>query len=408
MEPDLALLRDLASKYMDICREDVQVERRDLWRRHNSLQRTRPLIYVRAFAGGEMTHLRPTCEDPFYRQYEGYFRQMLFRHSFNDDTIFEPWVTVGAHRWSPPHGIWGVPVEWTRPQHVGGAGIWDPPIKTPADLERLALPRHEIDEAATARNVERLQDAIGDIITVNVDRCTIYRGWSGDISTHLAYLRGLEQVMLDMSDNREFLHRLLTHMRNGIMKAQQEAEDAGDWSLANHENQAMPYAEELEDPAANRPGVGRQQLWCFFSSQELTGVGPAMFDEFMVAYQRPIIEEFGLSAYGCCEDLTHNIDVLRQIGNLRRIAVSPMANVPACARQIGQDYVLSYRPSPADMVAYGFDPDRIRRLLRRDLAACGDSHVDITLKDVQTVQGDPDRIRKWVEITREVIDEIAG
>jgi hypothetical protein len=126
-----------------------------------------------------------------------------------------------------------------------------------------------------------------------------------------------------------------------------------------------------------------------------------MFYEFMLQYQIPIMANFGLAAYGCCEDLTHKIRVLRRIPNLRRIAVAPAANVAKCAEQIGQDYILSYRPSPTDMVGYGFDPARIRRILRRDLQACNGCHVDITLKDVETVQGDPDRIRKWVQIVRE-------
>jgi hypothetical protein len=100
--------------------------------------------------------------------------------------------------------------------------------------------------------------------------------------------------------------------------------------------------------------------------------------------------------------------MLRQIPNLRRIGVSPMANVAACAEQIGRDYVLSYRPSPSDMVSYGFNPDRVRALLTRDLSACRNSHVDITLKDVETVERDPDRVRKWVAITRSVIDDCFG
>ena len=58
------------------------------------------------------------------------------------------------------------------------------------------------------------------------------------------------------------------------------------------------------------------------------------------------------------------------------------------------------------MVGYGFDPDRIRRILLRDLAACRDCHVDITLKDVETVEGDRERVRKWVEVTPGVVDEI--
>ena len=97
-----------------------------------------------------------------------------------------------------------------------------------------------------------------------------------------------------------------------------------------------------------------------------------MFDEFMLQYQIPIVEKFGLVSYGCCEDLTDKIDVVRQIPNLRRIAVSPMADVAKCAEEIGGDYILSYRPSPTDMVGYDFDPAKIGMLLRRDLERRGD------------------------------------
>ena len=100
--------------------------------------------------------------------------------------------------------------------------------------------------------------------------------------------------------------------------------------------------------------------------------------------------------------------MLRQIPNLRRIAVSPFSDAGKCAEQIGEDYVLSYRPSPADMVSYGFDEGRIRSILTRDLEATKGCHVDVTLKDVQTVESDPDRIRNWVALTRKVINEVYG
>ena len=60
------------------------------------------------------------------------------------------------------------------------------------------------------------------------------------------------------------------------------------------------------------------------------------------------------------------------------------------------------------MVGYGFDEDRIRTILVRDLTACKDCHVDITLKDVETVGGDPNRVRDWVTLTRRVINEVFG
>ena len=402
---DRTILRDLAKQYRDICAAPAQNERRTLWRRHNSLKKTRPLIYVRAFAWSEMPQSACVCADPLLRRYEDFFRDRLFWNSMNDDSIFEPWVTVPAAYtcWG-----WGVNI----PRHLSddprGSFKVDYPLKSPADFAKLRAPWHEIDEAKTAENVATITDVLGDILPVNVDRGPAYRMWTGDLSTDLGHLRGIENFMLDMTDQPEWLHRLVGFMAEGVLKTHETAEAAGDWGLCAHQNQAMPYAEELPDPAANRNGVKRSALWGYMAAQEFTAVSPAMHEEFLLRYQLPILKKFGLVAYGCCEDLTHKIDMLRQIPNLRRIAVSPFADVGKCAEQIRQDYVFSYRPSPADMVSYGLDAARIRSLLKRDLTACKECHVDITLKDVETVQNDPDRVRKWVELTRDVIDEVWG
>lgn len=402
---DREILRILVKKYIEICHDDVQDERRILWRKHNSLQRTQIPIYIRAFAWKEMPESQLKCQDSFYHTYENFFRQALFRETFKDDFIFEPWVTVNATHVIPSEGLWGLPARWIASDDSRGARQIDPPIKVPEDAKRMVQPRHAIDEKETNREISRLNDAIGDLIAVNVNRAPAYILSNGDISTQLGLLRGIEQVMWDMTDRPAWLHEVLSFMRDGILQTHEEAEKAGDWTLSAHENQAMPYAEELKDPVPNGSGVTRNMLWNFCASQEFTTVGPGMFNKFMLQYQLPIIEKFGLVAYGCCEDLTQKIDVLRQIPNLRRIAVAPAADVVKCAEQIGKDYVLSYRPSPADMVGYGFDPDRIRNTLRRDLHACRECYVDITLKDVETVQNDPGRIRNFVKIAREITEE---
>jgi hypothetical protein len=400
---DQAILRDLAKQYSEMCAQPVQDERRALWRRHNSLKKTRPLICARRFAWHEMPQAECRCEDPLARHIENFFRRHLFWYTLDDDSVFEPWVTIQAKRVC---NGWGVAGQKHFGDEPGGSWKVDYPIRDLSDIEKLRTPWHEIDEAGTADEFGRLSDAIGDVIAINVDRGPAYREWTGDISTDLSYLRGIENFMMDMLDNPEWLHRLVKFMSDGILKTQEEAEAAGDWVLCAHQNQAMPYAEELEDPAANVNGVQRSRLWVHMAAQELTAVSPAMHDEFMLQYQLPILKPFGLVAYGCCEDLTDKIDMLRQIPNLRRIAVSPFSNVARCAEQIGRDYVLSYRPSPADMVSYGFDRDRIRSILKRDLEACANSHVDITLKDVETVEKDPTRVKHWVALTREVIADI--
>ena len=402
MADDTRILRDLARRYLDVCARENQNELRDLWHRHNSLKATRPLLHVRAFAWGEMPQSKCECEGRFYRRYESFFRKELFRATFDDDTIFEPWVNLRAtHKRSG----WGVGGTSRRSAEPRGSWKLDYPIKALEDVEKLVPPRHEIDEERTSRDAGRLADAIGDIVTVNVDRGPAWRMWSADISTDLGYLRGIEHFMLDMFDNPGWLHDLAAFLRDGVLRAHDEAEAAGDWGLSAHDNQSMPYAEELRDPAPNVNGVKRSELWGYMAAQEFTLVSPEMHEEFLLRYQIPILAKFGLAAYGCCEDLTQKIGILRQIPNLRRIAVAPAADPAKCAEEIGTDYVISYRPSPTDMVGYGFDPDRVRSILRRDLAPCRGGHVDITLKDVQTVQGDTERVRRWVEITKEVAEE---
>jgi len=400
---DIQIIRELAKEYAEICAMPVQDQRRRLWRAHNSLKSTRPLIYVRAFAWQEMPESKCLCENPLLRMIENRLRHDLFWNSLDDDSIFEPWITVDAVYKCEG---WGIGVARHYAEEPGGSFKIDYAIKELDDIEKLRMPRHEIDEAKTAERLALVNDAIGDIIPINLNRGPAYIMWSGDIATELGYLRGIEHFMMDMMDNPEWLKRLVKFLSDGILQVHNRAEEAGDWGLCNHQNQSMPYAEELEDPAANRTGMKRKQLWGYQAAQELTAVSPDMHEEFMLNYQIPILEKFGLVAYGCCEDLTRKIDILRKIPNLRRIAVSPFANAPRCAEQIGTDYVISYRPSPADMVSYGFDEDRIRRILTEDLTGCRNGHVDITLKDVETVQSDPNRVRSWVQLTRRIIEEI--
>jgi hypothetical protein len=73
----------------------------------------------------------------------------------------------------------------------------------------------------------------------------------------------------------------------------------------------MPYAEELQSPAPNVNSVKRGELWGFFAAQEWEGTSPQQHDEFLLQYQLSIMKHFGLVDYGCCEELTEKIGILR-------------------------------------------------------------------------------------------------
>jgi len=401
---------ELARRYLDIARSDRNNEKRALWRKHNSLKPTRPLF--QAMTGThffeDKTASRLKCQDEFLRLFERHFNRLIYHAACDDDTVFEPWVMHNATHVMPVPGgdRWGVPFK--HEQVAGGTG-WRivPTLIEPEDIHKLVRPPHKVDEKVTEEGRAKLAEAVGDIVPVVVDRSATLRAFPGDISTDIGFLRGQEQMLWDMMDRPEWYHKLLAFLRDGVLKNHAECEAAGDWSPLSGDNQSMPYAEELPLPDSSMKPVKRKQLWWFMAAQEYAPVSPEMHEEFLLRYQIPIMEQFGLGAYGCCEDLTRKIDILRKVKNLRRIAVTPWANVASCAEQIGKDYVCSWRPNPATMVCCGFNPDQVRRDIRAGLAefrkhgCC----ADITLKDVQTVEGHPERVREWCRIVRQCVEE---
>ncbi|MCX6971791.1 MAG: hypothetical protein NTV93_16780 [Verrucomicrobia bacterium] len=405
---DRAILRELVMKYNEIAAKPIQEERRRLWSAHNSLKGTSriPLIaQAGRWSKWCMEYWRDEnmkCTDPFFREYERNLRIGLFQFDVGDDTIQEPWVTVSAVQSRGWGTYWGVQ---EAEQHSGVAdGAWkfEPVIKEWDDLKRLSPPPHEIDEEATRKNVERLHEAIGDLITINVERGAICQGFSSDISTGLARLRGLEQVMMDLYESPDELKELISFMSAGILANNTAAERAGDYSLTSQVNQELCYSEELERPKANSGPRSRKDLWGFCASQEFTLISPEMHEEFLFNHQFPIYEQFGQVAYGCCEDLGKKISTIKRLPNLRVIAVSPWADIVKCADQIGKDYVYSWRPNPTDQVCTDWNEGRIRKILSEGIAATRGCHVHIHLKDTETLQGDPSRLARWVKIAREV------
>lgn len=404
MNDEIKVLRELAAKVADISKNPIQNERRSLWKAHNSLKKTRPMVYAQIgmwdFVGTEVvTKDVIKCKDPDLRDIEIKLRCMLFKDYVGDDDIIEPWVSVEPVF---AHKGWGVAHEHVRPEQEGGAYKIIPPIKELEDINKLVMPCHAIDEVKTQEKVSKVEAAIGDILTVNRERGNAYLKWQGDLAYLLGQYLGIEQMMYYFYDRPEWMHEILGFLRDGVLKVYDEAEKAGDWKLTTQHNQAMTYSEELPDPQANSESVGRDKLWIFNAAQEFALISPEMSDEFLLQYQLPILEKFGLCAYGCCEDLTRKIDILKQIPNLRRISVSPWADVAKCAEQIQDKYVFSWRPSPSATICNTWDPEYIRKYVQEAMEASRGCIVDITLKDVQTVKGEIWRIKEWFNIVRDV------
>jgi hypothetical protein len=120
-------------------------------------------------------------------------------------------------------------------------------------------------------------------------------------------------------------------------------------------------------------------------AQEFETVGPEQHEEFLLRYQMPIMKLFGFVNYGCGETLHNKVGMLRQIPNLRKILAGPLADLQKTVEGVGTDYIVSWRPNPAIMVACGFDRESVRRQIREAVATARGCHIEIILKELLTV-----------------------
>ncbi|MBR2461003.1 MAG: hypothetical protein IKB34_07225 [Clostridia bacterium] len=406
---DIERIRELAREIREFALSPEMERRRKLWTDHNSLHFTRPPIYIRSIPFKEFPQAKELiCQDPKLRKLEYDFLLKRYYMQLRDDTITEPFLTVRASVDINPKGIYGVPAALGEKLPGVMAAAYKPTIVEEEDVKKLHVHPYTVNEEKTAHSVAWYQEVLDGILDVAVDRQAPLCGmWQNDISTLLAKMRGLEEIMWDSYDRPEWLADLVAWMRDRILEHIDQTEAKGGFRLCNHQNQAMPYCRELESPCASDKPVSTKQLWGYMAAQEFTTFGPDMFDEFMFSYQQPILERYGLVAYGCCEDLTKKIPIIKRLKNLRRIAVSPFADAGKCAEQIGRDYVLSWRPNPSTACSRGVDEAFVRSEMRRVIDIFDENHCvwDITLKDLETTGGDPTAIVRWTAIVRDELEK---
>ena len=417
-EKDRKRLRELARQVKDIADKPIQHERRELWRSLNSLKMKRPMVNVNGFMWWQEVYPDAAalqCKHPAAREVERNMLQTLFHDWIGDDTVIEPWVVLNSVYGPPYHNrpemgdmfrvdnAWGIEYCLSDKPHPDGSWAFEPAIIDLDDVKKMIKPHHIIDEEKTAENFKYVNDAIGDILPVITDRGPMIRTYGGSIIHDLIILRGYNQVLYDLYDNPEWLHELLDFMTTGVKDLHKECEAGGDLRLINTFNQSMTYCEELPDPSPSERSATRKELWHFYEGQEFTCVSPQMTDEFCIQYHKILAGEYGLIAYGCCEDLTNKISFLKTIPNLRCIAVTPWADMDKCAEQIGKDYVYSWRPNPAATLCRGFDASFLRNVLKDGLKRTRGCNVEINLKDVKTVKHDINAVKEWVDVAMDIV-----
>ena len=403
---DRARLRELASRVADLAQRPIERAKRDLWYSHNVLEPTRPLIFCDPENG--WNEIIPAadlaCEGELARVWEMSLRKEIFwGEQMQDDRVILPEFDV-------PHVYeetdWGMHETRIGGEH-GGAYTWDAPLKDYSLLENLHFPQIVINQTATQKRLQLAGDTLGDLLLVRLK--TIW-WWTLGLTQTLVYLRGLTPFLMDFIDQPEGLHKVMAFLRDGTMERLDFLEQN---DLLSHNNDGtyvgsggFGWSKEL--PQADFSGrVRTLDTWGFAESQETSTISPRMFAEFILPYQLPILQRFGLNCYGCCEPLDNRWKAVETIPRLRRVSISPWANLPVMAERLGPRYILSLKPNPADLAAQTFDEERIRSGLRESvrIAQAHNCRLEIIMKDNHTIANDPRRVVRWVEIARQEAGE---
>ena len=96
---------------------------------------------------------------------------------------------------------------------------------------------------------------------------------------------------------------------------------------------------------------------------------------------------------------------VRQIPRLRRVSMSPWVDLERGAREVGSDLIFSWKPNPAILGMVDWDLGRCRAQLEEGLEKTKGCVLEIIMKDLHHVRGEPSRMWEWVELAMRLARE---
>ncbi len=403
---DVAVLRPLAYRYAQASQSARNDECRLLHRAVNDLRMIRPVVLIDEIPFHELDFdgsLAPRCQDPLLRGAEIFFRRKLFQWKyFPADMILFPYYPVMKKFTSTGIGITvnEETLATDQANHIVAHEYHDQ-IATEADLAKIHPPVLSYDEEATCAELERVANAIGDILPVRITGHNSYISMWDKIANY----RGVTPLLIDLAERPEFSHAIIRRFTDIELRVSEQMEELGLYE-ANPLNIHCTSALNSTLPGEGDGGpVKRSQIWGRGMAQIFSSVSKTMHEEFDIAYMKEVMEPFGMTYYGCCEPLDRKMDIVEKLPHLRKISVTPWADVDVAAEAIGKKYVLANKPNPA-AVAATLDEEALRREISRTLDSCrrNGCSCDIVLKDISSVGYKLENLVRWEQMVMEMVN----
>jgi hypothetical protein len=400
---DVRVIRDLAARVVEFAESDECAVRRRRWRAANGCRRgDRAPVWCRPAAAWQ--EILPaealTCSDALCRGVEYALRQHLYKIWLGDDHIVEPWWGVGAvFQCDSPH-TWGLPIQQSLGTTPEGGFAYHHPIQAPEDYAKITVPSFTYDRAASERAAAEMQDLLGETMAV---RLTGSPPLGPHQNNTIEQLRGMMGLLEDMAFQPDLVHQAMGKFTEAALQALRITEEAGVLTPNHHE--PMFCSDPLHEGAAGGP-VRLRHLWVAANSQEFDLVSPEMQDEFLLSYQRVVMQQYGAVQYGCCESLTTKTDIVRRIPNLRIFVCSFWSDLERILEACGTACTIMWRQSAAQ-VTVNQTLDEHRQHLQSGLQRLRGHYYQIVLRELQTLNGRPERLREWARLAIEMAEKYA-
>lgn len=403
---DIDVLRALAGEMAALAVLPEQQVLKRQWVALNRLEMERPLFTIDQVPWHEMNiddALTCRVEDAFFRKVETDMRRQLYKWKYmRDDLLIEKHINIPMAIDGITYGI-SVSEEEARLDEDNDiySHAYIDQLTCEEDLEKLKFPSIHLNEAETKRREEIAHQAFDGFLEVRMDGFTpTFNIWD-----KIVEWRGVDNMLYGLMDEPEFMHKLMDKVTNISLDMLRQLEEKGLLSQPQATTHcAGAWTDELPQEGYN-PRPKAKDLWTYGMAQIFSAVSPQMHDEFEIEYAKHWYDKFGLGYYGCCEPLDNKMHIVRKLPNIRKVAMSPWADINKGAEEIGKEYVLSSKPTPAHL-ATGWDPTLAKKDMDDILTACRKNGcaVEFLLKDISTVLYKPQNLFEWADIVRSCIN----
>jgi hypothetical protein len=410
---DRDILRRLAAEQAEIAQLPIQREKAELWRRLNDLDSVRPMVWITEIPWHEMNvndELTLQTSSAWTQAIEVELRRRLYqwRHMpadmVMDDYIACPWVMhstgVGISE--------DVDIRVTDQNSEIYSRRFHRQIQKLGDIDKIRMPIVTCDHIATQEHYEMMADLFADILPVYRlgHRGKWFAPWDELIRWY-----GVENAMTDLIDQPELVHAAMDRLVTAKLHELQQWIDMG--LLSRNDNNVRVgsggygYTSSLPGDGMEPHRLQPMNMWGCATAQIFSDVSEAMHLEFALRHELRWLQKWGVNYYGCCEPLERKMGILRTIPRLRKISISPRANIDRAVSEIGTDYVISRKPNPAFLAWESWQPQAAQDDLLQYMHKAAGCHSEIILKDISTVRYEPRRLWEWSAMAMRLAEKIS-